>query len=70
MQLHFFIDMPILNLSMQRLPEVVIIVFLAVHGSDTKYLLATMIEVSSSHRSRRAARRRTPHSARTQHTNA
>ena len=38
LQLHFSIDMPILNQSMQRLPEVVIIVFLAVHSSDTIHL--------------------------------
>ena len=35
LQLHFSIDMPILDQSMQRLPEVVIIVFLAVYSSDT-----------------------------------
>ena len=37
-QLHFFIDMPILNMLMQRLPEAVIIVFLTAYGSDTNHL--------------------------------
>ena len=37
-QLHFFIDMPILNMLMQRLPEAVIIVFLTTYGSDTSHL--------------------------------
>ena len=37
-QLHFFIDMPILNMLMQRLPGAVIIVFLTTYGSDTNHL--------------------------------
>ena len=44
MQLHFFIDMPILNLSMQRLPEAVIIVFLTIYSSDTNHL-TIMLEI-------------------------
>ena len=44
MQLHFFIDMPILNLSMQRLPEAVIIVFLTIYSSDTNHL-TVMLEI-------------------------
>ena len=44
MQLHFFIDMPILKLSMQRLPEAVIIVFLTIYSSDTNHL-TIMLEI-------------------------
>ena len=44
MQLHFFFDMPILNQSLQRLPEVVIIVFLAVYSSDTIHLTIMQLD--------------------------